>query len=123
MNKRQVRLIGLVSAIVFIFSIAGCGITQQTIKEDPFTANMYAYDQALNWYVDAAETYDIHYQAADTATQAKWKKNINPVFKQIKTALDEWKTTLDKGEVGESYVETVNRLKTSIITYGLTFLK
>ncbi|HUV78537.1 MAG TPA: hypothetical protein VMW06_10845 [Desulfobacterales bacterium] len=120
MNRKNFRFL---IALLLIFFVAGCGLTRQAIKEDPFTANMYAYDQALNWYVDAAETYDTHYQAADEAIKAKWKENINPVFKQIKGALDEWKKTLDKGQVGEDYTETINRLKTSIITYGLTFLK
>jgi len=121
MLKRNIRYIFVLLAIAFL--VSACANMRAAIKQDPQQAAYYAYDQALQWYTQSAETYDMHYQLADEATKAKWKAEIDPIFKDMKKILDNWQTSLSVGYWDSPDVQNFKTLKTKILLMGLSFFK
>jgi hypothetical protein len=109
--------------LVLAFLFVSCGSFGNTVKQNPEQAAYYAYDKALQWYTQSAETYEMHYQLADAQTKAKWKSEIDPIFKDMKKVLDNWKTSLSVGFFNSTNDQDFKTLKTRIILMGLNFFK
>jgi len=120
MKLKQTRLI--LSVILGLFLIS-CANMRTAVKEDPYQAALYSYDQSLQWYTKSAETYMIYYKAADKQTQEKWKEKISPIFLNMKKVLDSWKVALNSGDPGADKYDQIKQFKSQILAFGLSFLK
>jgi len=77
-------------------------------------------------YNDNLQDYLAMYRAASVETQARWKKNIDPRFKQAKAALDAWDVALGSpGEEGKEadWINFKDQLMVALFQYGIIKLE
>jgi L-ribulose-5-phosphate 3-epimerase UlaE len=63
--------------------------------DSPELRSKKAYMAAVKEFALTLQKYNTYYDQADEATQAKWKENIDPAFKQVDLALAAWKLAMD----------------------------
>ena len=78
-GNSMIRLAGIVLTVVFLCS---CATTAKTPLEQ--------YSAALEVFNDVVEGYLVYYNLADSETQARWKKDIDPEILVTGTALEAW---------------------------------
>lgn len=101
---------------MMILSISSCSILQSNL-----TPNQRYY-AALKAFDDNVEDYLAMYKVAPAETQAKWKKNIDPVIKQANTALKAWKQALGTSEEASQekvWMEVKDQLLAALFQYGI----
>ena len=99
----------VLSLLCLMLLLAGCVGVQP--------ANQYqTYVTIDKEFTTLAEQYQIWYTAADAATQARWKQNIDPLFKRADEVLDAYQTILLAGSDPANQIAELRKLKTQILT-------
>lgn len=63
--------------------------------DSPQLKQKKAYMAARKEFALTLEKYNDYYDKASAEQQSRWKENIDPVFKQVDTALKAWKLAID----------------------------
>jgi hypothetical protein len=123
MRKRN--FIGIILALFLVVGcMVGCATTDQPLtKEDAYKVALMSYDKALVWYTRAANTYEMHYQAAPLHVRRDWKERVDPVFLDAKDALDAWRDILKAGSLGTDEQTTWDDWVFKLALLGLDFLE
>lgn len=108
----------LVVALLFAFCLpvllSGCAALGG--KDDsPELKQQKTYMQARKEFALTAKKYNEYYDKADAATQAKWKKDIDPWFLKVDKALDAWKLAIDQGWDPSAQEEKYLDLKSDLL--------
>lgn len=111
--KMKVNLLVLIS---FVFLLIGCGGLQLGGPEDSEQLKQEkAYMAARKEFALTLQKYNDYYATADEETKAKWKKDIDPVFRQVDKALDGWKLAIDNDWDPAVQEQTFLKLKSDLI--------
>lgn len=110
----------ILSIFIMVFFLSSC-ISLRAAFQSNLTMEqrfVIAYKD-LN---DNLEDYLAMYKIAPDETKEKWKKNIDPVFKEAKQALDAWETALGTAEVGneeQAWIALKDQLLAALFQYGI----
>lgn len=91
--KRNFRIFIVMFLALSLMSCAGFQLGGE--DDTPALKQKKAYMAAVKEYALTLQKYNVYYDSADEATKADWKKNIDPVFKQVNNGLMAWKLALD----------------------------
>jgi len=76
-----------------MFSCAGMQLGAP--DDTPELTNKKAYTVARKEFALTLKKYNDYYDKADAETQAKWKEEVDPLFKTADKALDGWQLAID----------------------------
>lgn len=74
-----------------------------------------AYMAARKEFALTLKQYNDYYDRASPETQAKWKSEIDPMFKKVNTALDAWKLAIDNNWQPDSQEQKYLDLKSDLL--------
>jgi len=114
--KRKFALFALLAMVLLM---AGCTINQNLTPSA-------RYYEALKFFNDNVAEYKLALAAADPATQAKWKAEINPIIRMASDALDVWKTARGTSTAEEKetlWLDVKRRLLAALIQYNVITVK
>lgn len=102
--------------LIIFLAMAGCGLIPIAGEEDPpELIRDKEYMTARKEFALTLQMYNDYYARADDATKAKWKKNIDPLFKKADKALDSWKMAIDQGFTPDSQEQLYLTLKSDLL--------
>ncbi len=74
-----------------------------------------SYMAARKEFALTLQKYNTYYDAASDSTKAKWKENIDPLFKAADKGLDGWKLAIDMDMDPASQEQAYLRLKSELL--------
>ena len=111
------KIIYLVMAVVLIFSLSSC-ITTPEGEQTGETR----YLTASRWFNDNYKQYLDMYDSMCCETKAKWKAEIDPLFKTASDALDAWGAVIGTGDADnaeDTYMALKSQLLLKLIEIGI----
>lgn len=90
MKRTDKILVGVLIAVALaclIMGMVGCAQTWNLTPSAKYYSALKTFDQNI-------ETYLVQYRAASPETQAKWKKNIDPLILAANQALQTWRLSM-----------------------------
>lgn len=92
--KRR-TIVPILLLVLFVF--ASCaGMQMGGADDSPQLKQEKAYLAARKEFALTLKKYNDYYDRANAATQAKWKEQIDPLFKKTDKALKAWKLAIDQ---------------------------
>ena len=104
MIKVRKRL-GLILAAAIL--LVGCGVANLTPKQQYLTARL-EFNTIQKQYLD-------YYDKAAAEQQAKWKKDVDPYFAKVESALDIWGLAVKDGVATGEHFSNYMSLKNDLI--------
>ena len=116
-TNRHSRIVIALLAVVILIACNGKTL-QLKPEEEPNRAyyeHLLMHSQAVQKFAEAAMKYNLHFDAADPATQDVLVKEVDPLWLKASDALDAWEVAIKAGKTGESEIEAYKRIKTQIL--------
>ena len=106
----------LIVSAVCLFLVISCGGMKQLTSDQ-------RYVEALTLFNSVYKTYLDHYDMASSATQERWKKEIDPIIAQVSRALDIWKLAVGDGAKEQNYIALKNKLLVLLFEFKILEVK
>lgn len=113
-NAMLFMVVVLVSLLVLPVLFISCA-TLGGPDDSPELAAKKAYMAARKEFALTLQKYNTYYKAASDSTKAKWKEDIDPLFKAADKGLDGWKLAIDLDMDPASQEEAYLRLKSELL--------
>lgn len=94
--NRHLRMTVL-ALVVLGIGLSACATINALFTKKELTPAARYYDALVTFNNNVSRYLEV-YKLSDATTQAKWKKDIDPVVKTASTALDTWKKVLNTSE-------------------------
>ena len=102
--------------LFFILPLISCpGMQIGGGTDTPEQKQAKAYLAARKEFALTLQKYNDYYAQESEENKAKWKENIDPMFRQVDKALDAWKLSIDNNWDPAVQEQTFLRLKSDLI--------
>ena len=115
-RKSLITVIALFVMALFMFPMlfASCA-NLAGVNDSPQLKEKKTYMTARKEFALTLEKYNLYYSRAEAATQAEWKKDVDPWFHKVNKALDAWKMAIDNDWDPASQEEKFLDLKSELL--------